>query len=204
LRDVRVWNQKDLAVLIELDALIDDPEQLPPEAPLPLDCRSCSHFDLSAGESFEVGEPHQRPLEPWRAHFEAVRPGRKQVGMDVQCRRYVPTDRCAILQGYPATHLHAGDLTVDDDPDDGPGGFPQIAQVDQIHPVGVANGVDQLFQRVDELFRGVGQFLLGVPKRKMGGPWRPTQERVNQIFSQPRTTAPHPLQANWGFGAMRR
>ena len=98
MRDVRVWNQKDLAVLIELDALIDDPEQLSAKAALPFDRRLGPHVDLTTGKSFEVSELDQRPLEPRRTHLETVRPGRKEVIVDVQCRGYVPADASAILQ----------------------------------------------------------------------------------------------------------
>jgi len=142
LRDVRVWNQKDLAVLVELNALIDDPEQLPAEVALPFNWRLCSHFDLATGEPFEVRELHQRPLEPRRAHLEAKSPRRKDVIMDVQGGRYVPTDPGAILQRHPAAHLHAWDLPVDDDPNDHPRRLPQTAHVDQLHAVSTANRVD--------------------------------------------------------------
>lgn len=175
--DVRVWNQKNLAVLIELDALVDDPEELPVEAAPPFDGRLCSHFDLMAGESLEILELHQRSLKPGRAHLEAVTPGRQQVLVNLQGGGYVPADLRAILQRNPATDLHTRYIPVDDDPNDNPFRFAQIAHVDEFHAMSAANWVDQLFQDVDDLFSGLGQILLGVPERKTGGPWRPTQER---------------------------
>jgi len=70
--------------LVELDALFDDPKQLPAEAALPFDWCSCSHFDLATRKSFKVAELDQRPREPRRAHLETVPPGRKQIIVDVQ------------------------------------------------------------------------------------------------------------------------
>jgi hypothetical protein len=177
LSDVRVWNQKNRAVLVELDTLTDDPEQLSAEAALPFDWRLCSQLDLATGKSFEVLELHQRPLEPRRAHFEAVAPGRKQVIVNVQGSGYVPADPGAILQRDATAHLHAWNVPVDDDPNDSPSWLPHIADVDQLHAMSAANWVDQPLQRVDEVFSSLGQFLLGVPERKTGGPWRPTQKR---------------------------
>jgi hypothetical protein len=137
----------------------------------------CSQFDLATRETFEIGELHQRALEPGRAHLEAKRPGREQVLVDIQTGRHVPTNPRAIFQRHPAPDFQTRDLPVDYNSNYRTLGLSQVAHIHQLHAMGAANGVDQSLQCLDELFSSLAQILLRVAKRKTGGPWRPTQER---------------------------
>jgi len=84
LRDVLVGNQKNLAVLVELDAPVDDPEELSVKAALTVDGRSGAHLDLASRESFEVRKLHERTLKARGADFQAEAPGREHIVVDVE------------------------------------------------------------------------------------------------------------------------
>lgn len=176
-----MWNQKDPAVLIELDAPIDDPEQPAVESALPFDGRSCSYSHLMPGESLEVGQLHQGSFEPRGAHLEAVTPWGEEVVVDVERGRYVAANRRTILQRNPAADLWPGEGPVDDYPNHRTTRLAQIAHVDQIHAVSAANWGNELLEGVEELFGRSGQGLLG-PLNEKGRTVAAHPEKANQNF----------------------
>jgi len=148
LRDVVVRNEKNGAFLIELDGPVDDTKQSAVESALPFDCGPCPQLDFATSETLEVGKLDQRPLEPGRADFESIGSQRKDVLVEVQRGRDISAHAGTIVQRHATSVFLAREVPVDDDPNHRTIPLRLIAHVDQVYPMGTANGVDQLHERL--------------------------------------------------------